>query len=268
MSFEDQHIKIMDEISNTLISRCIKLYKIIIIRDILNCFASRFAAICDRENKYYHDKSINKLTKDLNFSELINRGGFFKTDSTIFDIWIEHNSYSIDSNYITFNYNKFLCFSEDYKKEIFKKLDIPYNELLFKEKSTYGHGSSYNPSNGQIVTKSKNDDYFWRFIDNICLQISDNKIIKKIDINFVRILNRILNDEMILEILRNNFVIDITKITNVVPTNKNSKIKQEPYYKIKICSEERLIKFPEFLYYMSKYLKYKNKYLAYKNLIR
>ena len=116
MSFEDQHIKIMDEIANTLNSRCTKLYKIIIIIDILNCFASRFATICDRENKYYYDKSINKLTKDLNFSELIDRGGFFKTDSTIYDIWIEHNSYSINSNYITFNYNKFLCFSEDYKK--------------------------------------------------------------------------------------------------------------------------------------------------------
>ena len=84
------------------------------------------------------------------------------------------------------------------------------------------------------------------------------------NINFVRI----FNDKMILEILRNDFIIDITKIANVVPSDKKSRFKQEPYYKIKICSEERLIKFPEFLYYMNKYLKYKNKYLAYKNLIR
>ena len=53
-----------------------------------------------------------------------------------------------------------MCFPEEYKIEIFKKLEIPYNELFFKEKSSYGHGSSYNPSNDQKDKTQKNDEYF------------------------------------------------------------------------------------------------------------
>ena len=75
---------------------------------------------------------------------------------------------------------------------------------------------------------------------------------------------------MILKILRNDFIIDIKKITNVFARDKNSRFSQYPSYNITICYEERLVKFPEFLYlyYKNKYLKYKNKYLAYRNLIR
>lgn len=261
MSFEDQHISVMDNIAAILKNRCTNLYKIIIIRDILNCFASRFAAICNRDNKYKYNMNESRLQADINFTELVKRGGFFKTDSIIYNMWLEHSSYSKNNDYIIFNYNKFLCLSEDYKKEIFKKLDIEYNELLFKEKSTYGHSSSYNPSNGKNMIEIKNDEYFWRFSNNICSQ----QTIKKINIDFIIILNRILSDEIILTKLRDDFIIDITKINNISIQDKYNRFKQEPTYNIKICSEERSLKFPEFLYYKNKYLKYKHKYLEYKN---
>jgi hypothetical protein len=263
MSFEDQHINIMDDIAAILKNRCNNLYKIIIIRDILNCFASRFAAICDRDNKYNNNDT--RLQADINFTELVKRGGFFKTDSTIYDMWLKHSSYSKNDDYITFNYNKFLCLSEEYKKELFKKLDIEYNELLFKEKSTYGHGSSYNPSNGKNMIEIKNDEYFWRFSNNICSQqITNGVVIKKINIDFITILNRILIDTIILSRLKDDFFIDITKINNISVKDKYNRFKQDSTYNIKICSEERLLKFPEFLYYKNKYLKYKHKYLEYK----
>jgi len=260
LSFEDQPISIMNQFGSILQARCNKLYKIIIIRDILNCFASRFAAICDRENKYKYNISPDKMAVDLDFSELVKKGGFFKTDALTYDIWKEHSIYSKSSEYITFNYNKFMCLPDKYKIDIFYKLDIEYNELFFKEKSSYGHGSSYNPSNDMKDTKPKNDEYFWRFINNICSQVTDKKPIGKYDINFIIILNRILNDKEILEILREDFIIDITKEPTLSTYDKYTRFKQEPTYIITNCFEQKRIKFNEILYYI-KYLKYKTKYL-------
>ena len=261
MSFEDQHISVMDEISEVLINKCNNLYKIIIIRDILNCFASRFAALCDRDNKYKYDLSEDKKIPDINYSNLVKLGGFFKTDMDTYNLWLEHNSYFNNTNYITFNYNKFLCLSNNYKIDLFNKLDISYNPVLFTEKSTYGQGSSFS------LTKEKQDDYFWRFSSYICSQITNTTIIKKINIDFMTMLKKLLNDPIIKIILEKEFNIHIIKMNNII-TNKEERFKNPPTYTITICSEKRVVSFPEFLFYMNKYLKYKTKYLEYKNLIK
>jgi len=120
MSFEDQSIDKMNMIAETLKNRCNKLYKIIILRDILNCFSSRFQALCDRENTY--DDIDNK------FYKIVNCGVFFKTDYKTIKLWLEHHSFINNSDYIIFNYNMFLC-KDINKIAIFDQLDIPFSDF-------------------------------------------------------------------------------------------------------------------------------------------
>jgi len=51
----------MSRVRRMFESRCNKIYEIIIIRDIINCFASRIKAYCDRKKAHLEpDKSSNE----------------------------------------------------------------------------------------------------------------------------------------------------------------------------------------------------------------
>ena len=262
MSFEDQVISNMDNIALSLISRCDKIYKIIILRDVLNCFSSRFQAICDRDNKY-----LNKPI-DKRFEKLVNLGGFFITNFSTLDLWKNHYDNSKSPNYITFNYNLFLC-DDEYKKNIFMELEIPYNELLFKEKSTFGHGSSYNPTNN--IDKSVNEniqDLFLRFYKGkYCnVKTEDGEYIK-INKDYTCLLKFLINNKEYIDILKNDFKINIKKINIQDSVNNNLYVK----YQISICNFEPItIDFSELnnLEYKNKYLKYKNKYIQLKKSLQ
>jgi hypothetical protein len=256
MSFEDQPIDKMELIAANLYNRCNKMYKIIILRDILNCFASRFQAICDRNNKYW-SQNIDPV-----FVNLVKDGGFFKTNIDTLQLWKSHYYLSKEEQYVVFNYNLFLC-QDDYKKLVFNNLDLPFNELLYKSKSSFGHGSSYTHSDEtkEIL------DLFSRFYNGyVCNSRINNILIKKLNINYMQLLNYILNDQELLNIIKTDFLIDIQKKNN--STNKLDRFNKNNEYIITICNENNpiLISIPELGYmYYNKYLKYKKKYLELKN---
>lgn len=240
MSFEDQYIFRMDMVENSLKSHCTNIKKIIIIRDILNCFSSRIKALCERNKNY---QNIDPL-----FEKIVKKGTYFKTDYTTLDIWKEHlyKSYYNNSEYIVFNYNIFLC-DEDKKKELITKLDIKYNPELFKYTSTFGHGSSYDSV--QTATNSI-IKYYSRFNEPIC------------DNNLKEFFKNIFLDKQIINYLNEYFKMKILQI-------------DDNNYMLDICDEthnKTLIDMKNILnggkieqYYKNKYEKYKIKYNNLKN---
>lgn len=151
----------MNEIADSLKEYSYNIFKIIAIRDILNCFSSRLKAQCDRNTKYIDGKILPTFKKN------VERGGYFKTDFETVKIWKEHLYkcyYNTNDEYIVFNYNNFLC-SDDNKRKIFDKLDIQYNSQLFQYTSTFGQGSSFGSAENVV---SSIVEYFGRFGQKIC----------------------------------------------------------------------------------------------------
>ena len=134
---------------------------------------------------------------------------------------------------------------------------------MIKEKSSYGHGSSYSTNSDTVIK----DDFFWRFTDMAkCSQKTQNEPIEKLNLDFIKIFNRVLNDNQILQILKSDFIMDITKIDSI-KQDKYERFKNIPSYKININNNEKILQFPELdelNIYKMKYLKYKQKYLQLK----
>lgn len=205
ISLEDQEIDRMDQLESAFSDRCHKLYKIIILRDILNCISSRFAFLCKELD--YKNKGIAPTPK---YEKLVAKGGFFKTDGDTLNLWGRHVSYVDNPEYIIFNYNQFLC-SEEFKRELCSRLDIELNPDFYKEIPTFGHGSSYAQGFSGIVQDETIDlkAMFTRFNNTKCKQtISGEKVIT-VDHNFIQLLRNILSDTRMLELLRDVFSLNI-----------------------------------------------------------
>jgi hypothetical protein len=131
-----------------------KVYKVIVLRDILNLFASRFEA----EKKVI----VEIQKKNPNF-----KWHTYETDLLTFGYYINNLFSSFNKNYITYNYNKFIL-EKDFQKELAKKLDIDYDKTMITE-SKFLTGSSFkhNQHNKSIYK------YFMRWYE-----YKNNKLIK------------------------------------------------------------------------------------------
>jgi hypothetical protein len=273
MSFEDQTIKNMDTVEKSFTNRYKNLYRIIILRDVLNCFSSRFQALCNRTNTYSKNEIVKK------FKKIVEHGTFFRTDEQTLKLWNEHYSYYDNPFYIIFNYNLFIC-EDNYKKFICDKLAITLNRDFYKEKSTFGHGSSFNPTSEtssvkqeitQITTNGNEEvrKLFLRFLEgSICKKNTDTNIVTIINSEYFKMLKFILNNpEMTRKLER--FKIFITN-QSIYSSSVFDRFGNNTRFTIQVCNnspEFITINELNFLYY-EKYLKYKQKYQNLKNIFR
>jgi len=239
ISFEDQLIEKMSRVRRMFESRCNKIYEIIIIRDIINCFASRIKAYCDRKKAHLEpDKSSNEYKIS---SSIYEKGGLFVTNIQTLELWHNHFSNCSNPSYIVFNYNKIIC--DDREKELLcAKLDVQYKEEYFKEASTFGKGSSFGAQSS---------------VDSLMTRFSNLQFCEK---EQETLMTEILSNPIIIQILKEQFLLDLTH------TDKE--------YLLKVCARDKIHNVPKFNPYLEpqeggyyeKYLKYKNKYMNLKKL--
>lgn len=153
ISMENKKIEKIDIVSKLFINSK-KIYKCIVIRDILNLFSSRIKS-----------------------EELILTDNYYKTNKITTNYWLDIYKYINNKKYIVFNYNKFLCYKVS-RKALAKKLNIDYNKSRITL-NLYGltSGSSF-----KNTVKDKSEYYMrWikyrknKLINNL---LNDNNIIK------------------------------------------------------------------------------------------
>ncbi len=142
MSIENNFVDILDFFQQKFINAK-KVFKVIILRDILNLLASRFAA----EQKII--KEIMEERPDFKWHK-------YETDSITFGYWINNYQKSLQKDYIVFNYNKFIL-DKDYQKELAQKLNIKYDKTEIV-KSKFLMGSSFKNDENSDIFK-----YFMRW---------------------------------------------------------------------------------------------------------
>ena len=134
ISIENKKVDKMDMLSDLFI-KYKHIYECIVIRDILNLFSSRLE---------YEKKIINNDR--------------YETDDETVNYWLDNYYNSQNTDYIVFNYNKFLCYKKS-MKSLAEKLNIDYT----KTKDTLNlYGLTYGSSFGNIITD--NSDYFMRWV--------------------------------------------------------------------------------------------------------
>lgn len=236
-SLEDQQIKSMDRIANIFKNRANNIYKIIAIRDVINCFSSRIKAHCDRKKLY---ANLNSDTIDYKVSQTIReKGGLFVTNMDTLGIWLNYFEARNNQEYIIFNYNKIIKDDKE-KIKLCKKLNIVYNPKFFEEKSTFGKGSSFAPATSEIDKSST-------------LSQDDKKSLSKrfSGIEYCEEEHKVVIDTII---RYNELVRDVCDYFSLELTDKD---------------KEDILKIVEQKGgYYKKYLKYKNKYLQLKNNIK
>ena len=168
--------KFTDKINtiSTIFTKYEKLYKCIVIRDILNLFSSRIES----------EKLLSKITfKKYNKYNKNNKPIRPLTDEITTEYWLDAYRNINNKNYIVFNYNKFVC-NTITRKVLAKKLNIDYDKALITL-NLYGltAGSSFKN------TITNNSDYFMRWIKN-----KDNPLIKSL-----------INNDKIIKILCKDF---------------------------------------------------------------
>jgi hypothetical protein len=153
LSIENNFVNILD-IFEKKFTNTKKIYKIIVLRDVLNLFASRFEA----EKKVI----IEIQKKNPNF-----KWHTYETDLLTFGYYVNNLLSSFDKNYITYNYNKFIL-EQKHQRDLAQKLDIDYEKTMITE-SKFLTGSSFkhNEQNKNIYK------YFTRWY-----HYKDNKLIK------------------------------------------------------------------------------------------
>ncbi len=177
-----------------------KIYKIIILRDILNLIASRFEA----------DKKIivELKKKDPKFA-----WHSYETDYITSGYWMDNYLKMNDENFIIYNYNKFLL-NENYRKELAKKLNINYEKTKIVQ-SKFLTGSSFKNNDNPDLLK-----YFTRWT-----LYKENELI-----------NFLSNNNEIKDILCNDFYFCIKDDKLIIKDNIISLIKNQnktKYKKIK-----------------------------------
>ena len=140
ISLENKEASRLD-ILEKIFSRAKKVYKIIILRDILNLFCSRI----ESEKKRTYNVHSGSWT--------------YNTDKITIKYWLDNYRESKKKKYILFNYNKFICY-EISRKALAKKLSININRTHIT-KNLFGitRGSSFtNTTTAKI-------DYFTRWLN-------------------------------------------------------------------------------------------------------
>lgn len=147
MSIENNFADILDFFQQRF-KNAKKIYKVIILRDILNLLASRFGA----EQKII--KEIMEERPDFKWHK-------YETDSITFGYWTNNYIKSLSKDYIIFNYNKFLL-DKDYQKVLAHQLNIPYDKTEIVQ-SKFLKGSSFKDEENPDLYK-----YFmrWKLYEN------------------------------------------------------------------------------------------------------
>jgi len=162
LSVENQNLEMLYEIEKKF-PLANKVYKIIIIRDLLNLLSSRIES----------EKVL----------EIKPNNNYYQTDKITIDYWLNNIKSINDNNFIVFNYNKFICLPE-FKNNLAKQLNIKNNNLKITfNKFGITKGSSFKDS----LNKT---DYFLRwkhYLDNDLIKhiMADEKLLKIICDNFL-----------------------------------------------------------------------------------
>lgn len=162
LSVENQNLETIYDIQNKFFN-VNKIYKIIILRDLLNLFASRIES----------EKKFTNLDNNI----------YYRTDNITIDYWLNNIKAINDDNFIVYNYNKFLCVP-DFKDNLAKQLNINNNNLKITfNKFGLTKGSSFKQDSLNIT------DYFLRwkkYLDNdlIKLILDNNNLLDIICKNF------------------------------------------------------------------------------------
>ncbi len=154
LSIENNYYDML-ELYQERFKRARKVYKIIILRDILNVLASRFTA--ERELV----KEIKKNKPEF---------AWHKYETDIFTVGYWTNNFYIPYpkklEFIIFNYNKFVI-DEKNRKDLALKLNIDYQKTIIKQ-TGFLEGSSFKNKNNPDIFK-----YFFRW-----LKYKDEKLIQ------------------------------------------------------------------------------------------
>jgi len=153
ISLEDKKFNVMERFEKRLETKNNEITKIIVIRDILNNFASRIV-------KSNHNKLVDNQTVEY---------------------WKDLYSHMNDKDTIIFNYNKFILNKNNYRKKLNEELGLKKPIIAV---STAAQGSSFNPGSTEIQNTNK---YLTRY-----KKVTNHKIIKKIlnNKNYTNILNK------------------------------------------------------------------------------
>ncbi len=191
--------------------RARKVYKIIIIRDILNLLASRFEA--ERE-----------LVKEIKKNRPEFAWHTYETDIVTVGYWVNNvlEPYIKKNQYIIFNYNKFIL-HETFRKNLALQLNIVYERTKIKN-TGFLKGTSFKNKNQKDIFK-----YFFRWL-------------KYLDDKLMRFL---LEDKTILQWLCKYFDLCIESKNQTIKIGDTSfSIKEmiEKYIKKKEKNEKKMIK--------------------------
>ncbi len=142
MSIENNFVDILDFFQKRF-RNAKKVFKVIILRDILNLLASRFEA----ERKII----VELMDKDPDF-----KWHKYETDSITYGFWVNNYLKGFHRDYIVYNYNKFVL-DKNYQKELAKQLNIDYNKTEIVQ-SKFLTGSSFRDDDNPDLYK-----YFMRW---------------------------------------------------------------------------------------------------------
>jgi hypothetical protein len=152
MSIENNLVDILDLFEKRF-KNAKKIYKIIILRDVLNLIASRLEA-------------ERKVIKDIQKNNPNFKWHTYETDVFTFLYYLNNLDYSFDKKYIQFNYNHFVL-DKEYQKVLAKKLGIDFEKTKVLQ-TKFLMGSSFKDEKDEDMYK-----YFMRWV-----QYKDDKLIK------------------------------------------------------------------------------------------
>lgn len=157
MSIENNLVDILDFYEKRF-KNAKKVYKIIILRDVLNLFASRLEA----ERKVV--KNIQKNNPNFKWHT-------YDTDVLTFMYYLNNIEHSFDKKYVAFHYNHFVLDIE-YQKKLAKRLDIDYDKTKVLQ-TKFLMGSSFKDEKNEDKYKYfmrwvrfKNDEFIQFFLED------------------------------------------------------------------------------------------------------
>ena len=177
MSMENKKVDKLDLVGD-IFNNTRKIYKCIVIRDILNLISSRI-----KSEEVLHRVQI-----------------YYSTDEVTVDYWLNNHKEGKNKKYITFNYNKFVCYAVS-RRALAKKLGLKYkNTLITLNNFGLTAGSSFDEE-----TTDKTD-YMLRWL-------------------------KIKNHKLILYVLANKEIIKILEKSFSMKFNKNKTV-------LRICRKD------------------------------
>lgn len=157
MSIENNLVDILDFYEKRF-KNAKKVYKIIILRDVLNLFASRLEA-------------ERKVVKDIQKNNPNFKWHTYDTDVLTFMYYLNNIEHSFDKKYIAFHYNHFVLDAE-YQNKLAKRLDIDYAKTKVLQ-TKFLMGSSFKDEKNEDKYKFfmrwvrfKNDEFIQFFLED------------------------------------------------------------------------------------------------------